>query len=59
VEIVSVVLIWAGLLVALVLGALIAIGVIPLDRYIEEYQENKERERRSRESAWRATSGRK
>jgi hypothetical protein len=43
------VLTWLALLVALVLGALIILGVIPLDRYIEEHQDKRARKRRSRE----------
>jgi len=43
------VLIWLALFVALVLGGLIILGVIPLDRYIEEYQEKRAREQRARE----------
>ncbi len=57
-ETVGTVLIWLGLLVALVLGALLTLGVIPLDQYLESYHEKKRRERRARESLGRSTSSR-
>ncbi len=51
------VLTWLGILVALVLGAMIVLGVIPLDRYFEEYEEKRARERRSREPLGPTTRG--
>jgi hypothetical protein len=43
------VLIMLGIIVALAVGILITIGVIPLDRYIGGYQEKRAREARARE----------
>lgn len=47
-----------GLAMAFVLGLLITIGVIPLDRYFEAHQDKKARERRARESLGRSTNSR-
>ncbi len=54
-EIGLIVLGWIGLIVAAVLGALIALGVIPLGEYYEAHQEKKRRERRAREALGRST----
>ena len=57
-ETVLVVLGKVGLAMAFVLGLLITIGVIPLDRYFEAHQDKKARERRARESLGRSTNRR-
>ena len=57
-ETVLVVLGKVGLAMAFVLGLLITIGVIPLDRYFEAHQDKKARERRARESLGRSTNSR-
>jgi hypothetical protein len=43
------VLITLGIILALAVGILITVGVIPLDSYMEGYQEKRARERRARE----------
>jgi hypothetical protein len=62
VETFGTVLIILGIIIALAVGFLIAIGVIPLDGYIESYQdkrarESRERERRSRGALGQPTGG--
>jgi len=51
------VLIIVGIIIALAVGFLTAIGVIPLDGYIETYQDKKARERRERERRSRRALG--
>lgn len=51
------VLIVLGIILALAVGFLIAIGVIPLDGYIESYQDKRARERRERERRSRGALG--
>ena len=51
------VLIVLGIIIALVLGFLIAIGVIRLDGCIESYQDKKARESRERERRSRGALG--
>jgi hypothetical protein len=57
VETFGTVLIIVGIIIALAVGFLIAIGVIPLDGYIETYQDKKARERRERERRSRSALG--
>ena len=57
-ETVGTVLISIGLLVVALLGALLALGVIPLGDFVESYQDKKRRERRARESLERSTGSR-
>jgi hypothetical protein len=48
-ETLGTVLISLGIILALAVGILITIGVIPLDSYMESYQEKRAREKRARE----------
>jgi len=57
VETFGTVLIIVGIIIALALGFLIAIGVIPLDGYFESYQDKRARERRERERRSRGALG--
>jgi hypothetical protein len=63
-ETVGTVLIWCGVVLAGILGTLVAVGVIPLDMYMETLQEKRAREMRLRkrslhaaDSAGRPTNG--
>ena len=56
-ETIGTVLIAFGAVIALVLGLLIATGVLPLDRYIEGYEDRVTRDKRARERRLRESSG--
>ena len=47
-ETVGTVLIWLGIILAGILGTLVALGIIPLDMYMETLQEKRAREMRLR-----------
>lgn len=47
-ETVGTVLIWCGVILAGILGTLVALGIIPLDMYMETLQEKRAREMRLR-----------
>jgi hypothetical protein len=51
------VLILLGIILALALGVLIMMGVIPLDSYMEGYQEKRARDKRAREQQPHASLG--
>ena len=53
-ETVGTVLIWCGIILAGILGTLVALGIIPLDMYMETLQEKRARETRLRKRSLRA-----
>jgi hypothetical protein len=53
-ETVGTVLIWCGLILAGILGTLVALGIIPLDMYMETLQDKRAREMRLRKRSPRA-----